>query len=196
MTDPIQTLWATDATNARAPSPEALRQRGRRLQRSLRLRDSLEYLAALFVVIWFGRLALTATSWPVQLGCGLIILGAVAVAAGLWRRRERRPTDADASVGIAHLRARLIRQRDLLASVPRWYLAPLVPGVTVFVMAQAAERARQIGPERAMWSALIALAVIGAVFAGVWWLNRRGARALEQEIAALDRATIFVEGSS
>jgi hypothetical protein len=195
MTDPIQTLWAEDASDARGPSPDALHARARRLRRSLWLRDTLEYGAALFVVIWFGRQALLTTSWPIQAACGLIILGTLMVAAGLWRRRERHPVGADADVGVAHLRARLVRQRDMLASVPRWYLGPLVPGVTAFVVAQALERARQVGPERATVSALIAAAVIFAVFAGVWWLNRRGARAFEQEIAALDRATTDGEGS-
>jgi hypothetical protein len=74
-------------------------------------------------------------------------------------------------------RAQLLRQRDLLRSVWRWYLLPFVPGLFLLLMARAA-----VDPGRATRAALINV----LVFLGIGWLNERAARRIDREIESLD----------
>lgn len=184
---PIQTLWTAEGRDAGPFSPATLTARSRALRRKTWRRDAIEYVAALVVVAMFARYAIAATHPVARAGCVLVILGTVAVVTHLWRRRER-TEPAQATASLPYLRAQLVRQRDLLASVPRWYLGPLVPGLLVFNLGIWLQRSGGALDHRATVAALIVLAIAAAVFAGVWWLNRAGARALDEQIAALDAA--------
>lgn len=187
MTDPFQQAWMAGDHDARPPAAASLHRRARQVARRAWLRDAGEYAAALVVVIVFALYWRGAASLLIAAGCALTIAGTLAVVAGLWRRRVRAVPDP-AAAGASYLRAELAQQRDMLADVARWYLAPLTPGALVFVAGKW-QAIAEVAPGRATAAALATLALTGAVAGGVWLLNHRAARRLDAEIAALDRLT-------
>jgi hypothetical protein len=198
MTDELQRLWHSAPPDKEKIDMEALKKRGSKLRRKVRVRNAVETAAAVVVLYLFGKdayAALTAGDHLSALGGALVMAGAVVVVAVLWRRGSNmRPPmiDAPTSEQIAFHRGALVRQRDLLRSVPRWYLGPFVPGILVLFVAQARNALLGEGlPSAALdRGALLAgnLALVVLVFVAVAWLNARAARKLDAEIAALDAA--------
>jgi hypothetical protein len=68
----------------------------------------------------------------------------------------------------------------MLMRVGRWYLAPLIPGLAVFLAGLA--------PSLSPFGFVALVAVHALVFLGIWLLNRRGAAMLRRQIARLDAA--------
>lgn len=190
MTDPIQTLWAGAEGDARPPSTDVLRDRARTLRRRTRIRDTVEYASGLIGVGVFVLYGTVAANALVAAGCALTIAGTLAVMVGLWRRRLRRAPDDAAAASAGYLRDLLVRQRDMLASIGRWYLAPVVPGMLVFLAGRWVDLAARRDAASATVVIGAALAVIGLVGALVLWANHRAARALTADIVALDRTTL------
>ncbi len=116
----------------------SLRRRAAALDRTVRFRDLREYLAGgILAVVWLGA-ALAPDSPGYMRAYALVSLaGAIVVLRHLWRHGRSKPVepvaDAPTAEHVAFLRARLEAQRTLLASVWRWYIGPLVPGVIVLV---------------------------------------------------------------
>lgn len=153
-------------------------------QRKVRFRNLTEYVAAAAVVAWTGHTALTSPApWLVKTGSVLIGLGAIAVATFLHLRghaaRAEPPLTAPTREVVGWHRSELVRQRDLLRSVPRWYLGPFVPGLALTLVG-----VWQASPGGA-WRVGLGAAFIALVFAGVAWLNSRGARKLDEQIEEL-----------
>jgi hypothetical protein len=127
----------------------------------------------------------------VRAGCAMIIAGVIFVTYRIVRYGAASappPDDAPAAKLIAHYRASLEKQRDLLESAWRWYLGPLVPGILVLVAGIAFD-----APFPRPAPILMRLAVFGAgiawvlaVFVVIGWVNRRGARKLGEQMKALD----------
>lgn len=87
---------------------------------------------------------------------------------------------------LAYHRAQLVRQRDALASVRLWYLAPLVPGTLLMMLAPAIE----VGPRlllRLGWDEALALMFPIVIFILIDCMNRRAAGKLQDIIDDLDR---------
>jgi hypothetical protein len=190
MTDPIAGLWAQQHQDATPPSAADLARAGARLRRRILVRDLTEYIAGLVGVGAFLNIAVQTPDWGVRIACAAIILGTGLVMRNLWRRR---PTALDAAFGapgIAFHRAQLVAQRDMLASVWRWYLGPLVPGMVLFVLATTRASAEHMP----LWTAIvgggIAAAVVSVVFWAIHRLNLAAARRLQKIIDALDRGEI------
>lgn len=83
-------------------------------------------------------------------------------------------------------RRELIRQRDALRSIGRWYLAPFVPGMTLLLLGRWFQSHATRRPV-ALDHVIIALVgVIAAlVFLVIWLLNQRGAERLQRRIEEL-----------
>lgn len=198
MTDELQRLWQSAPPNKEKIDMEALKKRGSKLRRNVRFRNALETAAAgvvLYVVGGDTYAALTRGNHLTALGGALLMAGVAVVVAVLWKRGSNAPPpeiDAPTSEQIAFHRRALVRQRDLLRSVPRWYLGPLVPGLLVLAAAQALRApvdGSLLSPALAR-AALLAgdLALFALLFGAIAWLNARAARKLDAEIAALDPA--------
>ena len=115
----------------------------------------------------------------VKLGAALVVLGTLVVMWQLGRRAGARALPADlADSGLQFQRAQLARQRDALRSVWRWYLAPLVPGLVMFLWGVQGGR---VGPIE-----LVVDGLVVSVLAWVAWINHRAAARLQREIEALD----------
>ena len=188
MTEPLSALWSGDAVDARFTDPAALERKRTEFERRVRRRNLIEYLAGGLVIPAFAGVAwLTAQMGEVvmTLGWMLAIAGVVVVLTALYHRAGNLPHRPEADCR-SHLRAQLEHQRQALASVPRWYLAPLVPGVLLVLVGSVLPVARDAGWIAALIAFALPAVVVTAVFAGIAWLNRRAARALEAAIAALD----------
>ncbi|MFL9840953.1 hypothetical protein ABS767_08275 [Sphingomonas sp. ST-64] len=186
MSDPFITLWTAQERDARGLSHDELARRSRLLQRRVLRRDLIEYAAGLLVIFIFGRFALDAQAWPMRVACIVTIVGTCAVMWNLWRRRPHDDPAALARDAHGYLRSQLVEQRDALASVARWYLGPFMPGMTLFVGAMVHESAQRMPLAAALVIGAIGAGVIAATFWMVLGLNRRAARSLDQQIAALD----------
>ncbi len=186
MTDPIVNLWTAQQSEARGLSRAELEQREALLRRRVFRRDIVEYAAGALVIAAFGRIALVTPDWGIRIASAVLIAGTLLVMWNLWQRRPKDDPAALARDAHAHYRARLVAQRDTLASVGRWYLGPMVPGMILFLAATMRAIAQTMPLSAALVVGTIAATIVGGIFLGVWWLNARAARALDTEIAALD----------
>lgn len=190
MTDDPLPLWTQNEKDAAFSPLKDCQARGTAFERKIRRRNLLEGLAAVFVVLAFGGTAglfAAGGEWTLAIAPVLIVCAAMFVITKLFRDgslEARRPEDSC----VAHLRRQLVRQRDLLRGVPKWYLAPFLPGMLGFYLAFAAKDAQSVGWLAALQGLWTGLALTAALFVIVAWLNLRGARELDREIAALDRA--------
>lgn len=188
MTDRLQALWTTEGSDAQPLTPEAARIRVQTLDRRARLLDMVEYVAAAAVVVIFAIYWANAANDVIASGCALVILGTVAVVAGLWKRRSLPGPNTLIDPQADHLRKQLVRRRDALASVASWYLAPSVPGLAAFAAGHWVDQAAWVGTASATIVTLVSLTVIALGFAVIWCLNRRAAAEYDKEIEALNRA--------
>lgn len=188
MTDP-RDLWASQPVAPMRVAPEMLERRARGLERRVAWRNAIEYCAGGAVVLLFGAMGMHASDRLLRVACAAIVLGVIVVMWGLHRRGAARRLDASAAPVRDHYRAELVRQRDALAGVWRWYLAPLAPGLALFFAALWRSVATTGGTAAANTAILPAALIAVAVFAGIHWLNRIAARRLTAAIAALDAAS-------
>jgi hypothetical protein len=180
--DELQALWQAQPAPAKQFSPEEIREKAARFQRTIRFRNLREYVAAVFVVVVFSGFAWTANTWLSRIGPALIVLGTLYIGFQLYTRAA--PGNAGVTEScIDFHRRELERQRDLLRTVWRWYLGPLVPGLFLMLLDRLIEAWAGGGfaPAAAVGSAVIVV----LVFVGIWWLNAVGARKLQREIDAL-----------
>lgn len=188
MTDSISALWVQQHQDAVAPDPAALAAADARLRRKLWRRDAIEYAAGALGMGIFVHTGIQSGDWGVRLACAAILLGMGVTLYNLWRRRPRPP--AFEASGTDFYRALLVAQRDATATVWKWYIAPVVPGLVLFVIAIALA-ASAFMP---LWRSALVMGVTALPVAGVFWgihrLNRGAARRLQQMIDALDRGEI------
>jgi hypothetical protein len=184
----LRRIWIDGAEPPPLLDASALRRAAERLRRRVWRRNLTEWGAALVLLplcayrLWNEPRPLT------RLGMLAIAAAAVQVSATLYRRGRvgRLPeTATTAEFSRAHVTA-LEGQAQLLDSTWRWYLLPFVPGITLsYADGVRAALARSGGSAR-IWVALLASWVLTwLVFYGIGRLNRRAARDLRREIAAL-----------
>ena len=186
MSDPFIKLWTAQAQDARGLSHDELARRSRLLRRRVLRRDLIEYAAGLFVVVAFGWVGVALPIWSMRIACAVTVAGVCIVLWNLWRRRPKDDPAGLARDAHAYLRNQLVVQRDMLASVGRWYLGPLVPGMALFFLASTHVDAQTRPLATALAIGAGGLGFAALIFWGVFALNRRAARMLDQQIAALD----------
>ena len=188
--DPIRQAWQASASDAPLPAIDDLRAGVDRFYRIVRNRNRVEYGASLFVVIAFAAIAFNAPLPATKIGAVLVVLGTFIVAWQLHRRASIAAPPADVGIEplLAHQRAQLARQHDALAKVGRWYLLPLLPGMLTMMFARLFDRGLA-GVHDFRWNHIVSIAVVFAVFGGIWWLNQRAARKLKKTIDEIDALT-------
>lgn len=190
MSDPLATLWAEQHRDAVPLDAEALARADAHFRRRIRRRDAIEYVAGLLGMGVFVISAILIPDWGVRIGCAATVLGMLIVLRNLWRRRPAAPDTALGAPSLAFYRATLVGQRDAVASVWRWYLAPPVPGMVLLLLAVL----RSSAERTPLWTAILgfvltALPVV-VVFWGIHRLNRTAAHRLQAMIDALDRGEV------
>ena len=183
----LQALWQSQPAPPKRFSLEEIRDKATRFQRTVRFRNLREYVAAIVVLVIFTGYAWFANTWLSKAGPGLIVVGTLHIMFQLHTRAASLPVPGgDAWVTescVQFHRRELERQRDLLRTVWRWYLGPLVPGLSVVFLDRFIEAWPRGG--FAIVASLASALVTVFVFLGVWWLNAAGARKLQREIEAL-----------
>ncbi|MBX7540717.1 hypothetical protein [Qipengyuania sphaerica] len=184
-------FWTERESAANFSDPEACATRSTAFEKTIRRRNVLEYAAGVFVIVVFGAGAVGTASaglWDFAAAQAAVVIGTFFI---LWKLHSngsnlaRHPEEPCR----LHHRAQLVRQRDLLRDVPRWYLAPLVPGILGVYLAgisRASDKAGWIAAVGDVWVPLFGT-VAFIIFVG--WLNLRTARKLDREIAAVDAAS-------
>lgn len=186
MTDILKQAWQAAPAAEPLPSIANLERRATRFERTIRLRNAIEYVAAALVVTLFGAFAIWMPL-PVptmRVGAALIAIGGIVVAWQLHRRASLALPDMGLPVLLRH-RTELVRQRDALASVWLWYLLPLVPGLVLMLLGPAIDGGWDL-LLRLRFADAAALALPPAFFVWVWWINRRAAAKLTRMIDELD----------
>ena len=174
----LKALWQTASDDRPPVDIEAVKEQAHRFQRKIRRRNALEWLAAGAVVVLFGRGALGAESFVLQLGHAMIVAAAVGIAVFLWRKGRVDlafdPTVDTQTFVRAHADA-LLGQARLLATAPLWYVLPIALGVTLLVGARFPE------PGSMMWPWLLSTALNVLILAAVAWVNLRASQKLRAE---------------
>ncbi len=177
--DDARQLWREQAVPALQALPtDELAAQSRQLRHKLSRRNRRETLAAALVALVFLAYAWIFPHWLTKLGALLVVAGEAVMLWQLKRRASLQPLPEALGASLLQFhRAELARQRDALRSVWRWYVAPIVPGLLLFLCG------RQI--ENGHWQAW-PFVVTALVLAAVVWINRRAAQQLQREIEALD----------
>lgn len=162
--------------------------RAGRFQARIRVRNWIEYAAAAIVIAGFAWAAFAVSDLIVRAACVLIVFGTLYVVWKLATVARVSPKRDEAMSWADFHRAELVRQRDALNGIWRWYLGPLVPGWVLFWIGVGAASAA----DRPLWGntgvAALGFAIGMAMFFTIAALNKRAAKALQAEIDALDRA--------
>jgi hypothetical protein len=134
--DNIRSLWQKMPTDTLAISADEMRLKARKFQSSVRVRNFIEYVAFVIVVLGFGSFVVSSTTWQGKATAILMILCAGVAVWNLHRRGKAIATPAGASANalIDFQRAELTRQRDLLLTTWRWYFLPFLPGIVAFMI--------------------------------------------------------------
>ena len=188
MTEHILRQWAAESAAARFTPDRELAGKQTDFHRRVRRRNVIEYIAGSLVIAVFAWTAwLTAQAGEIVITLGWLcgIVGIAVVMTNLYHRAGNLPHRPEADCR-SHLRAQFEHQRQALASVPRWYLAPLLPGVVLIIAGSVLPVAREAGWLAALAAGAGPTAIVVGLFGAVAWLNRRAARMLEREIEALD----------
>jgi Flp pilus assembly protein TadB len=174
-------LWQAQPTEGVRPSIDDVRRRADRFARQVAWRNGREYAAALAAAAWFGFLGWRTSDLAARAGAILVVVGLAVV---VWQLHARgaatRPPENFAAAGADFLRREIARQRDLLRHVWRWYLAPPLPGVALYLVAIA-----RTDPDARVWPAALAAATVVLVFGGIWWINARAAARLQRDLEHL-----------
>ena len=176
-----QELWQSQQKEDVTMTLEQVRAHARRLERRVAWRNGREYAAAVPVIVVFGWAAWSLPSPLIRIASPLTI---AAVAFVLWYLHEHGsaqalPPELGTTNAVEFLRGELVRQRDLLQTVWRWYLLPFVPGQAIFVVGAARGRP---GPAWAAGYGFFA----AAIFIGGHLLNRWSASRIQKRIERLD----------
>ena len=180
----LQRLWQGQPAHGTLMSVDDLRDRSRRLARSVSWRNRREYVAGGMAIVLCGYLAWTAPLLPLMRAGFLIsVPGVIFVIYHLHRQGGARNMPADMALAncLAFHRGELERQRDLLRRVWRWYLAPLIPGLILVCLGPALAHPELAG------RALAVLAGCLAFFALIGEANRSAANRIQARLDALER---------
>jgi hypothetical protein len=164
----------------RVLSIESLPDHARLFQRTIWWRNMRESVASVFVLSWSVRSFWSTDGLVERSGFLFITAGALFVLVFLnFRARSRAvPRDTDARTLLGFHRREVARQRDILLAVPYWYLLPFAPGMILLMFANPHNQ------PLALMFVFAAFCVL--VFYGVWRVNVRGVRKLDDTLRQID----------
>ena len=185
--DDLRDIWQSQPVEPIIMSIEEIRAKATKFERRIRSRNLRETVVAIVLIPIFVA-AFVHFKTPVErIGSALNIaalfyviyrLNGAAAAATV-------PADIGFESCVSFHRRELERQRDLLRTVARWYMGPLVPGVVVFSLGTIATKVRA-GHPLDWLRALPAFVILIAWYIVVVRLNDRAADCLQRKIDELD----------
>ena len=177
--DDIRNVWQNQPVENISMPLEEIRQKARQFEKTINRRNLGEYIGGaigaavyIFYIVKFDNLAIRAGSF-------LIIAGLLCSLVQIYKGASPRKLAAHLALtaSLEFHRKELMRQRDLLRSVWKWYIGPIVPGLVVFSAGAM--------PRRGLGLVLY-VSVLVAVFGFIIWANHRAAERLDRQIAELD----------
>lgn len=171
--DDARSWWNADddAAHGAVPDEELLalvKRESEAFDETIRRRDRRESIAAVAVFAFFAFL-LVDPSWLVRAGAVVAMAGAVLVYWTLRRtrkRHERRVRARSLARSIRAEREKVDAQIGLLERVLWWYIAPFVVAAVLII----------VGSNGASWVTLVMVAIVVAVAAWIYRLNRNAVR--------------------
>jgi hypothetical protein len=159
-------------------SVDTLPDQARAFQRTIWWRNAREIGAALIVLtanvpdMWRGETAVD------RLSHGLLVAGTLFVMGYLRFRAGSRPLPAggDSRCLLQFHRDELVRQRDILRDVPRWYLLPFIPGLLVGMLNKLSSASAN------PVAVVLALPIVLGVFYLIWRVNVWAAAWLDKQV--------------
>jgi hypothetical protein len=184
--DNLRNLWQSQNVENTPMTLEQIRQKARSYQRKIRRRNAVEYAAIAATSVFFAWTIFRIPLAGMRVGAALCILGGWYVAYQLHRRAWPRIAPADLALANCTevYRGELVRQRDFLREIWRWYLGPLIPGLAWLIAAAGAAnpgRLPHVWPFLAGYALAIALA-----FFLIGRMNLKAAGKLQERIEELD----------
>ena len=160
---------------------EEIQRRARRFEKRIGRRNLREYAGAALGIAAYTIYIFKFHSLVVRAGSVLVIAGVLYVVVQLYRRASSGslPADLGVAASVEFHRRELVRQRDMLRSVWRWYVGPIIPGLVVFT-------AGSIPPHSPVRVYLLLALFFLVTLGGIVWLNRHAADRLDRQIAELD----------
>ena len=189
--DSLQSLWQSLPTETITVSIEDMRARASRLDRRIRRRFIVEYVASAIVIAAFGWYATwpepATPLWPAANIA--IILGTIVMLWNLHRvSRQQKPSESASIDSLVEFhRANLAYQRDGLRKVWLWYLLPFVPGVAMWLAALWISRPATPAGDAMAGVLMITAAFCVAAFGFLFAINLLAAAHLQRQIDDLDR---------
>lgn len=176
----IKTLWKQTNQEPLVLTIEALHQRSLAFHRTVSRQDVAEFMGCAIVALTFGFQIGVAPNAVTRLGELLAIVSAIIAAFQLRKYAASRPSDAStgASLLAFHI-VELQRRRDLLRSVWRWIVVPMMISLWVILVGFVQARPGSAGT---LLTFACVMTVIGLVLS---LANIRGARRLQCNIDAL-----------
>jgi hypothetical protein len=169
---------------AMAPaSLDALITEVRLYERMTRRAVRIEAGTGVVVAAFFIMPLISAPNWALRFGWGLTSAYGLYVAVFVSKlRMDLLPDGLDFNGALAHYRSELMRRQRHIQTLWRWYLLPIVPGMTLIIVGSAIE-ATKLG--RPLWPAFVMAAILAGL-GSVVHLNSSGtARKLQVRIDAL-----------
>ena len=178
----LKELWRGSAAENQAMSIEQLRNRAAKFQRSVRLRDMVEYVACVLVVIAFGAYIWIFPNYLSKIGSAVMVAATVFVAFQLRKHavgRNLPPKNSTVSLAEFH-KMELMRRRDLLKKSWKLLVGPLMPGMLLFLAGIANEHPEAELPAL-MFSGFVVVMGLAISLGNMWY-----ARRLQRDIDVLD----------
>jgi hypothetical protein len=182
--DDLRNLWQNQEVEEVRISVDELRVKAAKFQSRIRWRNLREYAACLFVITIFGAMSLMVHQTVLRISFALMIAGAIYIAWHIrkWGSPKVLPTDLGRANWVGFYRDELERQCNLARSIWKWYLGPLIPGLSLLAI-----YGMWVAPSGLRWLPIAYAVAAAACFSLVGWLNQCAARRLERQIAELDR---------
>ncbi len=182
--DELRDLWQKQEVEEVRISVEELRAKAAKFQRRIQWRNLREQTACLIVIFVFGAMCVKTSQAVPRVSYVLIIVAALYIAWHLQARGAPRslPAEMGRANGIEFYRSELERQRNLLRSIWKWYLGPMLPGMALLITYAIVTAP----PGRRTFPAVYAV-VAAAFFWLVSLINQRAAERFNRQIAELDR---------
>jgi hypothetical protein len=181
--DDCRNLWQEQEVEIMRFSVDEIRRKADTFRSRIRRRNIREYLGAAFVVLVSSWYFVIITSPIPRISFALMIGGTLYVAYRLYATGSARETPAGMgyTTGLNYYRSELERQRDLLRGVWSWYLAPLVPGLGLFI----GWWLFSAPPER-RWIVVVYMILTSTLFWVIAHINKRAAKRLDRRIMELN----------
>lgn len=182
----VTTVWQNQPVGSHPLSLDEIRSKSLKFQRSIRWRNLREYLASMAVVMYFGYVFWVRDDPLMRLGTAATVAGALYVVYQLHKRGSSRnlPEEPGLSTCLEFHRIELVRQRELLRDVWRWYLLPFFPGFGLIILSVALRVSSIPGGGELLFLVVSGVLLVSFLIAK---LNQWAARRLQREIDELDK---------